>query len=216
MTKKDIQIAIQNATNKVGQMLPNPKIANEEQLKKQFMVALMNEGIDINFIELNWSIKFKEGVIQSLTEQETKKLKIEGNPNPNPKKSQDEKLDIVILYNDGIVKYNICGELKFRDKINWKNLPSGQQHQQVFLVKKDIERVIKSTDSNNFKITQNNETFDDGFIWFVTDNFYFVSEKKRENLETTIGQNQPTTLGKCQWEKVGKEWYSLFLNTWNL
>lgn len=214
MTKKEIQKAIKNAIDKVGQMLPSPKIANEEQLKKQFMVALINEGVNINNIELNWGVKLKDNIIESLTEQETAKLKKEGKL--IKKKSQDEKLDIVILYDDGIIKYNICGELKFRDKINWKNLPSGQQHQQIFLVKKDIERVVKSTNSSNFQITQDNETFDDGFIWFVTDNFYFISEEKRHNLETTIGQNQPTTLGKCKWEKVGKGWYSLFLNTWNL
>jgi len=213
MTKQEIQKSIKKAIDKVGTMLPNPKIANEEQLKKQFMVALMNEGINIEFIELNWSVKFKQDIIQSLTEQETKKL--ENGDEMNIKKSQDEKLDIVILYNDEFIKYNICGELKFRDKINWKNLPSGQQHQQIFLVKKDIERMFKSIDSNNFQITQNNEIFDDSFIWFVTDNFYFVSEEKRHNLETTIGQNQPTILGKCNWEKVGKNWFSLFLNTWN-
>jgi len=214
MTKNKIQKAIKSAINKVGQMLPNPKIANEEQLKKQFMVALMNEGIDINYIELNWSVKFKDNVIQSLTEQETKKLKIEGKI--NLKKSQDEKLDIVILYNDGIIKYNICGELKFRDKINWKNLPSGQQHQQIFLVKKDIERVIKATDYNNFQITQDNETFDDGFIWFATDNTYFSSPQERKNIKHTIGEGHITDLGECKWEKTGKGWYSLFLNTWNL
>ena len=158
MTKQEIQKSIKKAIDKVGTMLPDPKIANEEQLKKQFMVALMNEGININFIELNWSVKFKQDIIQSLTEQETKKLK--NGDEMNIKKSQDEKLDIVILYNDEFIKYNICGELKFRDKINWKNLPSGQQQQQIFLVKKDIERMFKSIDSNNFQITQNNEIFD--------------------------------------------------------
>jgi len=214
MTKQEIQKAIKNAIDKVGQMLPNPKIANEEQLKKQFMVALMNEGIDINFIELNWSVKFKDKVIQSLTEQETSKLKKEGNL-PN-KKSQDEKLDIVIFYNNGKFTYSICGELKFRDLINWKNERSGQQHQQIFLVKKDIERVLKSTNKNNFQITQMNKTFDDGFIWFVTDNSYFPSTKKRKNLDTTIGEGEVTSLGECKWEKVGKNWFSLFLNTWDL
>ena len=88
MTKNKIQKAIKSAINKVGQMLPDPKIANEEQLKKQFMVALMNEGIDINCIELNWSVKFKDKIIQSLTEQETSKLKKEGTL--KNKKSQDE------------------------------------------------------------------------------------------------------------------------------
>jgi hypothetical protein len=32
--EKEVQKAIKNAINKVGQMLPNLKIANEEQLKK--------------------------------------------------------------------------------------------------------------------------------------------------------------------------------------
>jgi hypothetical protein len=93
MTKKEIQKAIKNATDKVGQMLPSPKIANEEQLKKQFMVALMNEGVNINNIELNWGVKLKDNIIESLTEQETAKLKKEGKL--IKKKSQDEKLDIV-------------------------------------------------------------------------------------------------------------------------